>query len=977
MVFRRYVCSVILTLLFVPLFSQNQVDSMQQLLRTQPDDTLKVNTLLFFFFTDLFYSNPRQVIAYQKEAAALSRELQFTKGEADAYNSLGYLYRIRSENDSALYYFNEALSTLEPMNYVAGKVDALVGLGNTYSQMSNWQESILHFKKAEKVAEDAGINKLVASANNNLGNVSLAIGALTDALSYFQKAADLGNRAIREVALINIALVHIELKNYENARDYFNRAIDIQQGNNFNLAFIYEHLGSVEQLEGNPEKAIKYYNQAYEIFTSIDAAYNATDIQTKIATLYFEEKNYVKALVTYRESLTIQEEIDHFVGQCNNLLGIGRTYLAQGEYIAGESVLLKANKLADKHQLLTAKDNIVEALSALYKATGDYQQALEYQIQFKTLSDSLLNQEKSKQITELETRFQTAQKEQEIELLSAENQIANLQIQKQQNLRNFLIVMAIVLVILVGVIYNRYSIKTRANSRLQELDEIKTNFFTNISHEFRTPLTLISSPLQRLLKEAKNDDEKKSLQLIHQNADRLLELINQLLDLSKLEAGKLNLQVSQGNFKASMQLITASFESLAAAQKIMFTCNLEQAPDSAWFDEDKLRKIVSNLLSNAFKFTPEGGSVTLSIKPHGSHLQIEVADTGPGIPKEQQKAIFNRFHQTGIATATGTGIGLTLTKELAELHHGKIQVTSTPGKGSSFTFTFPIRKEAYASFEVSNQPVITHSFNTEPLPAANEEEELMGTALPIVLIVEDNRDLRRHIGRLLHSHFHILESANGRLGIEAALRIVPDLIISDLMMPEMDGVELTRELKTNEKTSHIPIILLTAKADRSSKLEGLTIGADEYLTKPFDNEELFTRVNNLVNLRVALRKRYSNTILLEPSKIEITSPEETFIKKALQVVENNLSNSDFTVEHFQKEMGMSRMQLHRKLKALTNYSASEFIRDLRLKRAASLLDKLNVADAAYQTGFNSLSYFTECFKEKFGTTPSNYGKKPV
>ncbi|MEM7110717.1 MAG: response regulator, partial [Bacteroidota bacterium] len=309
------------------------------------------------------------------------------------------------------------------------------------------------------------------------------------------------------------------------------------------------------------------------------------------------------------------------------------------------------------------------------------------------------------------------------------------------------------------------------------------------------------------------------------------------------------------------------------------------------------------------------------------------------------------------------------------LHKGDITVESEPGQGATFTLEFPINKSAYLPKEIVEGESQTYQTVTKitSIPADQEAAEQEASE-KIVLIVEDNPDLRNHMTSLLESDFTVKQSVDGQVGIEDALKLVPDIIITDLMMPEVDGVELCNTLKANEKTSHIPIIMLTAKADRGTKLDGLKTGADDFLTKPFDNEELFIRVQNLIAQREKLQVKYEQTLRLAPSKIVVKSPEETFIKNALEVVDQNLSNSEFTVESFQTEMGMSRMQLHRKLKALTNFSASEFIRDIRLQRAEDLLigNGLNVTEVAYSCGFNSVSYFTQCFKQKFGKSPSSY-----
>ena len=401
--------------------------------------------------------------------------------------------------------------------------------------------------------------------------------------------------------------------------------------------------------------------------------------------------------------------------------------------------------------------------------------------------------------------------------------------------------------------------------------------------------------------------------------------------------------------------------------------------DGAYFDEDKLEKIVNNLVSNAFKFSPEDSRIITKVTVDDTIMRLEVVDSGPGIPADQQKTIFDRFVQLdGSVTREqeGSGIGLALTKELVTLCHGTIELESTLGQGSRFIVSLPIGKEAFESNEIipDTSKDITGYANATTLDEAllSSPQDTLGE-IPVVLIVEDQNELRYYMRKHLKA-YEVLEASNGIEGLDTAIIEIPDLIISDVMMPKMDGMSLLQTLKTDERTSHIPVILLTAKADLPSKMEGLEIGADDYLTKPFDAEELLARCHNLIEQRKLLRERFSRTMVLKPQDISITSTDEVFLKKVMEVLETHMSNSQFSVETFQREMGMSRMQLHRKLKALTNHSTTEFVRVQRLKRASQLLtdSDATISDICYLVGFNSLSYFTKCFKEQYGVTPSDY-----
>jgi signal transduction histidine kinase/DNA-binding response OmpR family regulator/ligand-binding sensor domain-containing protein len=516
--------------------------------------------------------------------------------------------------------------------------------------------------------------------------------------------------------------------------------------------------------------------------------------------------------------------------------------------------------------------------------------------------------------------------------------------------------------------------------KLQELDQAKSRFFANISHEFRTPLTLISGCLEDLARSSAEDKDRMRIRVMQKNSERLRQLIEQLLDLSKLENGKLRLNVrpvSPGNFLKAM---ISSFSSWAEQKSISLSVDLSENPITAYMDEDIMEKVVENLLSNAVKFTPFGGRVTFTGHWTNEDLTIGISDNGPGIPPEKIHRIFERFYQVDDYSTRrheGSGIGLALVKELVSLHHGRISVESQPGDGTVFRFTIPINESSYSAHEFGSgsdeneKPLIRRRANM-PTEIYREQEELLREP-SIVLVVEDNVDLSHYIGDHLPG-CSILLAGNGADGFNKAVENVPDLIISDVMMPEMDGVEFCKKIKEQEATSHIPVILLTAKADIESRLEGLETGADDYMTKPFDARELQLRVKNLIIQREKLKERFSRTVILKPKDIAITPGDEIFLNKVMVIVENHLGDSEFSVDDFQKEIGMSRMQLHRKLTALTGHSAMEFIRIQRLIRASELLSKTasSISDVCYLTGFTSLSYFAKCFKKQFGTAPKEY-----
>ncbi|MCB0456639.1 MAG: response regulator [Flavobacteriaceae bacterium] len=546
------------------------------------------------------------------------------------------------------------------------------------------------------------------------------------------------------------------------------------------------------------------------------------------------------------------------------------------------------------------------------------------------------------------------------------------------------------MLILSLAIARKVQLSERAKSeveKVKEIDSIKSKFFANISHEFRTPLSLILGPINQSIEtipatETLDDSTEvpvkgKHLKVMKRNALRLQNLVDQILDLSKLDQGKMNLQVTDGNLIQFLRSLVFSFESLAEIKHIRFQTHFPKEIANTYFDKDKLEKILVNLLSNALKFTPEHGEVSVHVEDSNNALKIRISDTGRGLSKEEINHIFNRFYQTETTQDQGTGIGLALVKELVELYHGQISVDSMEGHGTTFKVILP-----YQSTDFRPDEIVTHISNStaeisNPTLVFSDNEtpdETAGEVLdaPLLLIVEDNPDLRDYIAEQMVRHFKILTAKDGKEGIEMATTEIPDLVISDVMMPKMTGIELCEKLKRDVKTSHIPIILLTAKAEQTDKIEGLQMGADAYVTKPFDGKELLIRAKNLIQQREQLRQKYSSELKIGPSEVTLTSMDERFMKQVLKTVEEHMGNEFYTVEDLASEVGFSRSQLNRKLKSILGKSPNHLIRDFRLARAKELLEQksASISEIAYQVGYSNLSYFSKSYKEAFGKLPS-------
>lgn len=521
----------------------------------------------------------------------------------------------------------------------------------------------------------------------------------------------------------------------------------------------------------------------------------------------------------------------------------------------------------------------------------------------------------------------------------------------------------------------------REVERAHAIEQLKTKFFTNVSHEFRTPLSLIISPLDKIIRQATDEEQKKQLNLVQRNAKRLLNLVNQLLDFRKMEVQEIKLHPSIGDIVAFSKDISHSFTDVAEKKNITFSFSSNIDSLEIYFDKDKIEKILFNLLSNAFKYSHDGGTVNINLtytKPVDNEsdgtIAIEVKDTGIGIPANMHDKIFERFFQTDVPQSMvnqGTGIGLAITKEFVKLHNGIITVKSEPEKGTCFKVLLPAKKiyEASARTATTSTP-------------AEDTEQLLSDAggktgkKQTIMIVEDNEDIRFYLKDNLKAHYRVEEAVNGKEGWEKIKQLNPDLVVSDIMMPVMDGIELARKIKNETLTSHIPIILLTAKGSEEKQLEGFNLGVNDYMTKPFTFEILASRIKNLLAQQKLLQKRFQKQIEVNPEEVTITPVDEKFLKQALEIVEKYMDKPEFSVEEFSTEMYMSRVTLYRKIVSLTGKTPLEFIRSVRLKRAAQLLAKsgMSVAEIAYEVGFNNPKHFTKFFKEEFKVLPSLYAQ---
>jgi signal transduction histidine kinase/DNA-binding response OmpR family regulator len=704
-------------------------------------------------------------------------------------------------------------------------------------------------------------------------------------------------------------------------------------------------------------------------------------------------------------------------------MNIGLAYLELHKYDKSLDNLKNGLKLFTEIDDKNYISYSYSCLSQLYEAIGNYKESLKYNKKYSKLRDSLYSEESSQKIAEAEILYETEKKENSIKLLTKEKELQSLQIEKQEYFRNFFIALSVLILALAIIIFSRFIIKRKANKlleeknkdlaeknfqierqktkienqseKLKELDEAKSRFFANISHEFRTPLMLIRGPLDDYIKNNKSrlsPEEFNNLKLSLRNVNNLQKLIEQLLDLSKLEAGKLSLRAAKTNLIPFVKRIIDSFASAGKLIDIEFITDVDEL--FLYFDEEKLEKVMNNLLSNAYKFVHKEGKVTIMLNDErteddenvsGSFVSIEVKDTGTGIIKEDIPYIFDRFYQaddSSVRKYEGTGIGLALTKELIELHGGTISVESEVGIGTTFTIQLPKGTDHLSPDEIvdisetdiSSKPKEVSELDISRTPEIiDESERIKGSN---ILVVEDNFDMRNYIVGHISKDYNIIEASNGKEGLTKVLENIPDLIISDLMMPEMDGVQFLKEIRNNIKTSDIPFILLTARAGEQDRIAGLKAKADDYLTKPFSPEEIKTRIRNILETRQNLQEKFSKKILsIEFDNPDLVSADKEFLQRMRDTVIENISDSSFSINNLIDKAFLSERQLRRRIKELTGLSPLEFIRQIRLLQAKELLSKQvfnSVAEISVAVGFNNPHYFSRLFKNMFGKSPAEF-----
>ncbi|MFK7747626.1 MAG: helix-turn-helix domain-containing protein [Kordia sp.] len=754
---------------------------------------------------------------------------------------------------------------------------------------------------------------------------------------------------------------------------YINDGLKVSDSIGFKVpsAILLYKKGDVYLAKNDLETSAYYYRKSLEISVEIDNNIRQSLILNKLANISLR-KNVLDSAIIYQEKAVEKAKaITNFKVISVVNLELGKLYNTTEKYIDAIRHLDYAKEMLGKSKSARKEiyHDIDYNLAEAYFGKNEFKKGYLYLKSAKEIMEEVQQIKNVEKIEEIELKFQSEKKEQEIALLKSQNELVAKQ---KTNQRNRLLGIISITSIAGVFFFFLYRNRQKTTKKLKELDKDKSNFFSNISHEFRTPLTLISGPIQQQLKkENLPDDERNNLEMMKRNSDRLLSLVDQLLGVSKIESGKVVLHIANSNIITFTEILVDSFRFTTKQKLLKFKIDIKPTTHETWFDKDIVEKIITNLLSNAVKYTPKNGEIACKAVVKDNEFHFEIKNTGTPLTTEEISKLFDRFYQID-EDKEGTGIGLSLVKEIVKLHKGTIAATSIEN-WITFKVMLPIAKANYKDVEV--EEVLENDIVTSTTMLTDENASDEDT--PILLIVEDNTDVRMYVDSIFKNDYKIIHAENGQIGIDLAIAHIPDIIISDIMMPIKDGIELSKTLKTDERTSHIPIILLTAKAGDGNKIIGAATGADDYITKPFNQELLAVKTKNLIETRKKMQERYSQEIVLKPTDISINSTDESFLTKIQSILDDKLVDSAFSIEDFCQVAGMSRMQLHRKLKALFNMTTTEFINSQRLKLAADLLktSDTTVSQVGYSVGFNDPAYFSKRFKEVYNCTPTQYAKK--
>lgn len=906
---------------------------------------------------------------------------------AHGYNGIAVIYQKKNDYSAAYNYYNKALELNKRENSQRGIAYNYINMGALFVNMHNYEQAEVHFCKARELFDSLQMTNYVNYCNSNLAIVQRSKGSLENNVDAHIKDLDRytieENPTMHNWTLRQIAQAYYAIGEYRSAIQYFKKALKGEAlMDPSNSALVKCNIGYSYQFLGDLDSATLWYQVSYPLAKKQSDYRTLAKLNEGFGYVAYKQKNYLLAdSFTHRAMDWVEEQdLKSTLVSLLNMSAFGQ--LEQGNINKAKRLADRSLEIANQSKSLKAMRAAQNAQYRVHKQANNHRLALQAYEKFIQYRDSLTQLKDVAENVKSGLTYEFTQQQLRDSLNFVQQQAkSDLEYQQQIHRRNTLF-FTVFGAGLLGFLLLYYRNKTRIRKDqeqlqlekdkakyLEELEQAKSNFYMNVTHEFRSPLTIILGMTDKLKEDLKINKiaaAQRVIELVEANGRRLLQLVSQLMDLGKLESDAYATHTVQSDIVFFIDYIIESYHSLAASKDIQLSDQHDQPSFLMDFDEDIIQKIVTNLISNSIKFSEPGGHITLNTSVVNDRFQIKITDDGKGIGDEEKEKIFTRFYQGDHIVSQGAGIGLTLVHELVSLMNGEIQVESKLGKGSVFRVLLPI---------THNAPFQDLTPNVQSAVEVNmPTQTVMGQALDKenILIIEDNNDVAYFIGQCL-KNYQVDFASNGKIGLEIARASLPDFIICDVMMPEMGGFEVTKQLKEDFRTSHIPIILLTARADQKSKIQGLQQGADGYLTKPFDKKELLIRIEQLLQLRANLRSRYADLNFLQDRKSLGDKHEFNFLVEIKDYVLLNRSE-DITVEGLCKAIGMSRSQMHRKLKALTDQSTTEFIRSIRIRQAQDLLrtTSLTISEVAYDCGFKTPSYFSKVFTKQTGKSPTDY-----
>jgi len=1009
-------------------YSQNQseIDSLINVLQTDISEKEEVD--VYVKIAKAYGTDSSKIYQYAYRAIELAEKNGYIAGKIDADYQLGWINLLLGNYNAAIDIFNQMIQDGDRSGYLKGKTNGYNGLGSIYFNLGQYEKALDPYLKSIEIKKEIGDKKGTTGPLRNVGMVYQNLGLYDKAMLYYTKSItiseELGDDQNVSYCYNLMGEILQTQGKYERALEVTFKALGINErlGDSAGVVDNYIGIAWLHDNQGENDEALRYYSKALRISQETGYKPGSATIYTNSGLIWYKLGQYEKALESYFKGLKIYEELQFQLAYSYN--NIGEAYLALGDFDLAKEYCLKALdlsktsgppvlistvnitvgevyfkeqkwRLARKYlqdgyllaQELGLKRNIKHAsglLAALEESLGDYKAAYEYHLLFKQMADSLINEEQTRKLTSQELNYEFEKEKDSIQLANQTQQaLLEKDVQQARNIQIFALIAAALLGLFVTALVLFLRTKQRANKQLQQLDEARSRFFANISHELRTPLTMIHSPLQVLSSAGQqlSATNQRLLSVAQNNSAKLKELVDDILNLSKLENSQLQLEEQKINIGKSILRIVSNYESLAEHLEIRYENQIESSLEHTWvlLDDDKFEKILNNLLSNAIKFTPPEGRVTVKANTNSGSLIVKVTDTGAGIASEDLPHIFNRFSQSvqpNQLMQGGSGIGLAIVKEYVQLLQGNITVDSELGKGSEFTLTLPM--------QTIDPPKSEDLDSEEDLPRKDQSlNDLIKSSDLLtnngqemtVLIVEDHPQMQQFIKSLLHAQFRTLVAFNGVKALEILEKEKVDLIISDVMMPQMNGYELVEQLKGSEEYFQIPIILLTALGGEEHRIKGLMLGVNDYLQKPFSPQELWVRAHNLLQRSFEAKQEAQNIQGEEELTDEIKSKDLMWLEEVKNTIQSEAQNEKFLATDLADTFHLSERQFRRKLKMLSGLSPKQFQQEVQLQMARELLldGKFEtVKEVSYTVGMQRTARFSNLYEKRFGKRPIDY-----